>query len=314
MNYYKDYYKTIDLIRSSRHVSVSDLCDGIISERTYYRHLHSNGDNINIKTFGKLVNRLNVNITQIVYWSFFLKKDDPGILKFIFRVHIRHFDDIDQYYQNLKSYCDDDMYVDLLIKSYLLKYEYITHKISKSDCVDKLKKEIQKNDKIDLTNIYYLSSQILYFEVCDLSTSDINNIAGQLLKHNYYMQPLLSLVSIDVFLSRVVGSNLINEKTLIALINRLKEILNFFPNQGFHMNGEMYLAYSCLLSNKIKEMNQHLLRCGMYVKALTKGEWYQYNKERIEKLFNISFNDFLVENFKRSLNSSMLNIKLVSNK
>jgi len=314
MNYYKDYYKTIDLIRSSRHVSVSDLCDGIISERTYYRHLRSNGNNINIKTFGKLANRLNVNITQIVYWSFFLKKDDPGILKFVFRVHIRHFDDIDKYYQSLKAYQDDDLYVNLLIKSYLLKYEYITHKISKFDYADKLKKEIQKIDKIDLTNIYYLSSQILYFEICDIPISDINNIVEQLIKHNYYMQPFISLISIDVFLSRIIGSNLVNKKTFIVLTNRLKEILSFFPNQGFHMNGEMYLAYSCLLRNKAEEMNQHLLRCGMYVKTLTKGEWYQYNEERIEKLFNISFNDFLVKKFKKYFKSSKFNIRLIFNK
>ena len=102
LNTYKHYFKILEELRLSKRVTVENLCDGIISERTYYRYLASEQD-IKLDVIDKLAKKLNISTQDIIHHAYFVRQEDPGITRFIYRVHVSHHNDIEPLYQKVKA-------------------------------------------------------------------------------------------------------------------------------------------------------------------------------------------------------------------
>ena len=66
MTNYRNLPQLVEDIRIKKGMRIEDLCDDVISIRTYYRFLIS-GNDVSILVFIKLLDKLDINIFQLKY-------------------------------------------------------------------------------------------------------------------------------------------------------------------------------------------------------------------------------------------------------
>ena len=110
MNLSNDYMLVLDEIRISKKIPIVDLCQNIITERTYYRMLKAN--QVKTDVFTQLINRLGVELSEFIHYAVFVRKNDSRF-KFIYRVHTKFYRDIAEHYQAMLSYRDPVEELDL---------------------------------------------------------------------------------------------------------------------------------------------------------------------------------------------------------
>ncbi len=84
-----DFNKIIDHLRITNDISVDELCDGIISTRTYFRYIN-NIQNISLSTLSLLLDRLNINYGQLASYTDIFQKSPHIPQKIDYRLKI-HF-------------------------------------------------------------------------------------------------------------------------------------------------------------------------------------------------------------------------------
>lgn len=308
MTTYKDYYQVLDELRLSNKMTISKLCEDIISERTYYRNLQSN-EEIKFKTFAKLLERLGLELPSFVHYAMYFRSGDPGIGKFVYRVYAHHFHDVEPIYHSVQMYKADNKAYGLVVKAFIKKYEYQIAKITKEEYINELEAIIINTDKELLNNIYIVSIYALYIEITqDNELVDIEKICNHLIAIDFRLNPLFYVISLNYILYTVVGSDLIDEKMFRDLVKRLMEMLQFFGIKVFLIGGALYTAYIHYLDNNEKLMNEFLLIYATNLSILYGGEEYQIAKKKVESLFKIDYDAFIIEQSKQAIRSKRFNI------
>lgn len=293
MNLSSDYIRIIDEFRISKQLSVSALCENIISERTYYRLLKSK--EIKIDTFTKLAHKLGIELFDLVHYSVFSKKDDSRF-KFCYRVHTRYFWDIKPHYEIIKNHHDDCFELGLLLKTYVKKYEMLIGKITKDEYHQVLNEHMELLKDSKLPNVY-----VTFFFVCYIDAFPENEIisvekVGQiLLEDDIRMCVIMSIISIDLYMNRFVNTDMISDDLFQKLIQKMELYNGYFPNKYFYMNYCLYCAKNAQGSQQIAEMQKYLYRHLIILTIITDGDDYHEKMRLVENLFQINPQQFLIE-------------------
>lgn len=292
---YKQYYQVIDELRQANNISVSDLCEGIISERTYFRNLHSN-DNIKFSVVLKLLDRLNISLAQFVTYAVHLRGEDKGVNKFIYRVHTQNFLDIDQYYKSVTSEPLSNSMFDLAIQTYINKYKYLKGKLSKDEYILELEKILGLFDKSSPIGLYKIVVYSLLMEIGRMPEEKLlNEIVETFINLDLSLSFLLYLITADVLLYTLIDKDLINENIKRKLVEKFNIAISFFPNKLFFLKKHFYTAYINRLDNNIEQMNKNLFLSSISLAILLGGSQYTHAIGKIESIFNIDYLIFLKE-------------------
>jgi len=288
MNFYRDYFRILDKIRISKGISVSDLCYGIMSERTYYRYMLSNKD-IRFEIYNKLLQKLEVDASNIIHYSFFAEKGDPGITRFIYRVHVKHFDDIEDIYHQVLKYTSESVQLETIIRIYVKKYEYTGGKISKESYLNALETALKKTIKYNENNINSAIVKSLYIETfpnCDKSI--IESVCNFLVKNGLKSEPVFTVITFDNLLSASLRFNILSSELFIELKNLLGKIVQFFPHKYFVNRYTLYHCFALKNTKDESELGKHLYKYILGIVVLQGYKDFEKEINLVETLFDIS--------------------------
>ena len=298
MRSFKDYFLVLDEIRKSRGVTVTDLCEDIISERTYYRHMISN-NNIRFDVFNQLASRLNVQPYEIIQYATFVRTGDPGVTRFMYRVHVQHFDDIDEIYKDVIKLNQEKDGLSLLLKVYIKKYECIIGKINNDEYKQVLieVEEIMRGFK--LPNVYVYTFRTLYLlEFGDTETVSLQETVKLLTDCDPGFGVLfLNFAFFNIFLvilkTRNIGIEVYNK-----LFEKMSTVVQFFPHKYFHTRYMLYSCYGDYLSNNIEAVNQNIYRYLLGNILLLKQDRFDEETKIVKELFDIEPMEYLRKQIK----------------
>lgn len=238
-------YNILNDIRLSKGISVSALCEGIISDRSYFRLLKAQ-NNVRFDVFLRLAERLNVNVHEIVHYAKFIDRGDPQISRFIYRVHLHHYSDIIPIYEKVKDYIDEDQHTNDLLKAYIEKYQYSIGKCSKLQYHESLKQLYLRNMANGLPkNIYAYSLAALYAsEIPHNDECGLIHIANEFLKLDYRMGVSFYIISLDLIIRSLLFNSTKPYENMSILISKYTECVSYFPHKFFHSEYMLFNAYN----------------------------------------------------------------------
>ena len=291
----KEFWQIIEKIRKERNLSISLVCEDIISERTYYRYMRS-GCEMRFDILSKLSHRLGLDSVEIVKFAFYFNKKDPGITKFLFRLQTKQFSDIEPIYQSILEHKEENLSLQKLLNACIAKYEWIVGKIAKEDYISVLEKSLEYSSAEENNNIFILLTRVLYYEALPNNTRySAECLAQAILKADFRMGFIFYVIALDCLMYSVLGSEKISIETFRLLTARFEEILELVDIKPFHMQKSLYKAYLHFLDGQIEEMKHPLFLYAMNLSVLFGGESYCQAKKKVEKLFKINLTDFLKE-------------------
>lgn len=308
MTTYKEYYQVLDELRLSRNMTVSKLCEDIISERTYYRNLQSD-EEIKFNTFTKLLDRLGIELAQFVHYAMYFRSGDPSVGKFVFRVFAHHFQDIGPIYQTVLKFQADNRAFAMAVEAFIKKYEYLIGIISKEEYIQVLEVLIKTTNKDSLKNIYIITLYTLYIEmVKDKGIINVREVAEQIITIDFRLNALFYVIVLNYIIYSVIGTDIIDEKLFRDLVKRMKDVLQFFGIKVFLITGALYTAYIHYLDGNEELKNKYLLKYITNLNIIAGGEAYIFSRDKVEQLFNIDFDSFVVEQSEKEIKSNQFNI------
>lgn len=308
MNLNNEYFQVLDELRQSYNVSISTLCEGIISERSYFRYLKS-VDNIRFSEFNQLLARLNVTLGQFVNYAALVRNTDNVINKFISRVVFETFTDIEPHYQKILTLEPEDLLFDLVVKAYIKRYEYLIGKISKLEYLEELERIIKSLPNNAPLNIYTVIINVLYDELLEnKSIESLNHIIDTLLSLDFSLGIFFHVHALDILLDKYLLSNILKDEVKMALINRLIQLLNHFPFKPLLMKKFFYQAYMSYINNKQDEYEGFLLHYALNLVTIYNNQQLQKGKDKVTRIFGINFDEFLSKASKKAFASSLFAI------
>ena len=81
----------------------------------------------------KLSIRLGFSAEELIHFSVFVRQGDPSITRFMYRVHIKQFDDIQEILQKVYAYQEKSQTYALAIEAYKAKYACLANHITQED-------------------------------------------------------------------------------------------------------------------------------------------------------------------------------------
>lgn len=305
---YKEYYQLIDELRQANNISISDLCEGIISERTYFRNLHSNG-NIKFSVILKLLERLNISLAQFVTYAVHLRGEDKGVNRFIYRVHIQYFKDIEQYYNSLISKPLSNSTFDLTVKAYINKYLYLINNLSKEEYIQDLENIISLFDKNSPLGLYKIVVYSLLIEAGKvLEEKLLKEIVETFINLDISFSFFFYLITADVLLYSMIANDLISESMKRKLVEKFNHAISFFPNKLLFLKKFLYNAHINKLDNNCIQMNRNLFLSSINAIVLLGGNQFTYAKGMIESVFGIDFFNYVKEESIKEINTKKFKI------
>lgn len=167
------YITAIDEIRKDKGMSIAELTDGIVSERSYYRYIKLEQD-INFELLEKFVKKLNVDLPDLLIYSLFTKKKDIGARSFLTQFYRKNYDEALPFYTSLitlyKKEGDQERFVNeseeyiVLLAIYLKKYEYLTNKCKKEEYLELLEEKFDYFINLNNKNVYKMAFMSLFVE------------------------------------------------------------------------------------------------------------------------------------------------------
>lgn len=293
-----NYLQIVEEIRKDSRISVSELCNGIISERTYYRYLQSHND-IPYHTFIRLIDRLNIEICQLMDYFMYFQKSDSSIARFPYRVHTLNFDDIDIHYNRIKEEVIELLPMRLLVTAYIRKYEYLIETLSKEDYIDSLEHILDDFKDQKEPGIFLCSVQILYLEVNpEQRRFDIYQVAKKMLEFDYHFAIMFYTFSLDTLLQVLMGYPNINIDVFDQLLDRLNFLSTQIPMTFIDMKQQVYLAFQSKRRNDLDSMRNHLFVASSILTYFFGKNIYHNLKKMIETGFDFQLNEFLLDHSK----------------
>jgi len=290
MNLSNDYMLVLDEIRISKKVSIADLCQDIINERTYYRMMKVS--QVKTDVFSQLINRLGVDLSEFIHYAVFVRKSDSRF-KYIYRVHTKFYRDIEEHYQAMLKYQDPVEELDLLIKVYLKKYEYETQKISQNEYhafLSTLVPVIKANTSF---NIYLFTIQlILQQQIPDQLDITLKKSADQLFKEEFSYSVILVAICYDELLHALMESQK-DQDSVIQLMSKFETFMAYFPSRYFLMRYNLYKAYVGMIQTDSMMRDTYLFRYLMNAISMVEEGENKKQNQLVSTVFSLNLNDFI---------------------
>jgi len=255
----------MDKIRDENHMSISKLCEGICSTRSYYRYRDENHD-VPKDILESLCSRLNITVKEL--YSLYHEKTNPIYVE----VHRLNFyiqkedlvnskkiiDSLDE------SMIDNPMYINLF--NYLkLKYQFMGNHIHIIDYYDRLKGMIS-TQHISFDSFSSLDLMVL-FEMAKIELKDPSK--------NYFATYQLSDALLNINLATITNDT-------IHMILPVYELIISYENKRKNYKHALALSYKGLeLSNKYYSMQS--LRSFYYI--IGKISLQEHDDESAEENF-----------------------------
>ena len=290
MNLSNDYMLVLEEIRTSKKISVVELCQDIITERTYYRMLKSK--EVRTDVFSQLTDRLGIDLSEIIHYAAFVKKNDPRF-KFLYRVHTKFYRDIEEHYQALIHYQDPSDELDLLLNVYKKKYLYETNQMSKEDYHTHLIGYLPLIQANTVFNIYLFTIQLeMIKELPNHHDFSLKEVANNLYNEEFSYSVILVAICYDALLLMLLKSN--NEdEAMIKLMSKYEMFTSHFPSRYFLMRYNLYKAYIGKVENQDKVSNQYLFKFLMNALSMLEDDDYQQQEILVTNTFKINCTEFL---------------------
>lgn len=280
------YYKLLDEIRLSKSMTVSSLCENIISERTYYRLLKSNKD-LRVDVYSKLADRLGTTTPEIIYFSTFIRKGDPQISRFVYRVHTHYFFDIDPIYEAVQNYQFEDNLMQYTVEAYICKYRNLKHEVDDIEYKNSIKSIMQNVKELKLENIYAYCVYALYAtEFPEDENNSLVKVLDKLVSMDFNMGLLFYLISLDLLMDKLIDTKTNDLSFFSKALSRYTQTIQHFPNKNFHMKYLLYSAYDAYKRNH-SDYELYLTKYMINVYILKDGDFIQNELNRISQIFSI---------------------------
>lgn len=290
MNLSNDYMLVLDEIRSSKKISIADLCQDIITERTYYRMLKAN--QVKTTVFSQLINKLGVDLSEFIHYAVFVRKNDSRF-KFIYRVHTKFYRDIAEHYQAMLQYQDPDLELDLLIRVYLKKYEYEIQSISQMEYFSYLGTLVPVIKANTTFNIYLFTIQLILQEAIPNQLDiTLKQSADQLFHEEFSYSVILVAICYDMLLQMLMKSGN-DPDSVVQLMGRYEVFMSYFPSRYFLMRYDLYKAYLCKLQVDTSTMTTYLFKFLMNALSMVEETENIKQTQFVSAVFNLDVNDFI---------------------
>lgn len=289
----KDFWQIIEKVRKNRHLSIAKLCENIISERTYFRYLKSKKE-LQVDVFVQITKRLGLGTVEIVKHAFYFHKQDPGLTKFVFRLHNRYFKDIVPIYHSLIQYHDQNPDIDNLRQAVLSKYEYITNQITKDQYVAMLENLIYSTQSLNNTGIFILLVRILYYEICpnnNLYTAE--DLTEQILHTDFRLGAIFYVIALDTLMYTIIGTDKVTLESFRKLTSRFEQFVELVDIKPLRMQKAFYQAYLHLIDSNYEEMENQLYLYATNSLVVFNGKAHAESVQKVKQLFNIDITSFV---------------------
>lgn len=296
MSLSNDYMLVLDEIRAAKKVSIADLCQDIITDRTYYRMMKSS--QVRTDIFTKLAQRIGVDFSEFIHYAVFVKKSDSRF-KFIYRVHTKFYRDIDEHYQAMKIYQDPSEELDLLIQVYLKKYEYERNIIKQSEYHRYLYELIPRIKDNQTFNIYLFTIQLIIkkdLPSCD--SFDLKEMADMLYQEEFSYSVILVAICYDL-LQEMLMEMKIYDESLLKLLEKYETLITYFPSRYFLMRFNLYKAYTGKVIHDDIMVETYLYKYIVNALSMVEDDEYNHQMIKINEIFNINIQDFIYQVTKR---------------
>jgi transcriptional regulator with XRE-family HTH domain len=287
MTSFSYYIRVLDELRNAKGMSVSELCDNVISERTYYRYMHSVQE-VKFDVFKKLAEKLGIDTYDIIHYAMFVRTGDPGITKFLYRVHIRYFNDIETFYELAKNYQEPHQEYRSLIQAYVKKYEAMSGRITQDEYRVYLQSLVSTIQSYAMQTVYGVGIAALY--VIEFPQDPVIRIAAvleRLIEIDHKMSLLLMIITLDLVLDKTIGTDLVDPTLLLKGVAKIEQIVPYFPHKFFLMHYYLYNAYQMQTEAKPKDRDEALYYYLSTLILLEGHEIYQTSIERVTRVFGI---------------------------
>lgn len=295
MGFSRDYIRIVEEIRKDNSMSVSMLCEGIISERTYYRYLKTDKE-IPYQPYIRLVDRLNIELGQIMDYIVYFQKSDSSLLRFPYRVHTLNFADVDIHYQKIKEEAITEPPVKLMINAYIKKYEYLIKIINQTTYIESLEGIMEEMNQHKDMGIFLVMVQSLYLEIHPSQKRiDANQVAKRLLALDYRFAIMFYTFSIDNLLEHFMTHKGLDMRLFDQMLEQLTKISTQIPLTHIDMKLHFYIAFQNERQGNVYQMQDHLYKALAILVYFFGGQQYEELSKMAKLAFGISVQTFLVE-------------------
>ena len=287
LNTYKHYFKILEELRLSKRVTVENLCDGIISERTYYRYLASEQD-IKLDVIDKLAKKLNVSTQDIIHHAYFVRQEDPGITRFIYRVHVSHHNDIEPLYQKVKTLSLESESFQKALDVHVHKYTYQTSRIRKETYLETLKTHALSLEQYAHHDINAaLTLSLFVKDHPEGKQVNVLKIYDYLIEKGMTTEPLFVIFTIDNLLDAAINHGVQDFELFKQLTQTLGNILQGFAHKFFSTQYRLYQSYIHHREQNIPSRDLFLYKHIIGIAILHGGDAYKNALKRIKDLFDV---------------------------
>ena len=287
------YIQAVDELRRRKKISIDDFIDTITSERSYRRYLNGSLP-IPLDVLEKLVTKLNVDITDILFYIFHVKQKPSGILESMKFIYLDDLEHAKTYVEPLRDYQKDSIQLNTLVSLFVNWYD--VKKENKP--FDTLIASIQHNRKhFDpmLSSIESLSYAIFSYYHGVLEHVHIERIITQLLEANFhYTQILLYDLIMDMFLQTYQKDPSFHKEMYYSLAKHFHEVSHMWLDHMFITLAFYHIGYASYLMEKpdyVKYLDRYLT--GHYL--FHDNPHFKNNLNTIESIFNKPIDTYLKE-------------------
>jgi len=290
---YGSLYKVLDELRIAKNMTISEITDGIISERTYLRHLKDES-RVNFTIFSKLLSKLDINVSQFLQFLIHHNKKDNGIARFLIRVHVGHFTDIKPIYEEMKLFKSDSEIEMCVVNAMMLIYLFMIDELSLENLQIEYKKILKILDTYNQNNMIIIYLKLLYqVHFKDDLIIDIKTYTQILSEYKSTLSILYYILSLDIMLLYVSENKLLELPDYEKLLNIYKLYYPSFNMKNLEFNLESYTAYYYQLKNDYKMRDDYLFKSINNAFVVMSPHLHSKYKSVIETTFNIKIDEFL---------------------
>ena len=286
MTNYRNLPQLVEDIRIKKGMRIEDLCDDVISIRTYYRFLIS-GNDVSILVFIKLLDKLDINIFQLKYTIDELNQvntdDFVDFNNLLLNATYRPSIDISSSLVAAKDKYNIDSNKYKILEILTLKNSYDKNNLDKETYLNKLIAFLPSsiNKKVITSTYLYICSLIYNVDPSD-EIFYLNKVINKKISFSQFFDPLLNLLSYDNFLKTIIfEENSNNESNYVYVYRKYLNVLPLFNNKRIYVNSLLFEAYMSFINNKKQKAKSSLSN---YLISLLMFKDEKTNAEKMKKL------------------------------
>lgn len=295
MEKYGSYYRLLDELRIAKGYTIAELCDGIISERTYLRQI-KNGSKVNFTTFSKLLDRLDTGMGQFMTYMIHFDKSDTGVNRFAIRVHMYHFMDIGPIYELILKYKSENKIETLMVEAFKLEFEYLIKKITKEEFKIRYQVILESLKSLGTENlIIHLIKFIYHSYFREENTIDHKKFGQMLIDYNSNLSLFYYIMLMDKYLSFITQQSEIDFDIYEKILKTLEAYFIYMNVKNYELTIQTYHAFLHHVKQDYKMRDKYLYKALMNSLVIHSDYAQEAYKELINQGFGLDVEKFLLD-------------------